>query len=118
MPLSASARALPRNRRHSQLIRVTWGQFTGHFAGGRQRPALAVANELLALSDRLDDQRRRQIGHAGKGASLLHLALFSEARAEFELALVTDSAMEREWTYLYGQSGRVTALAYMSLDRC
>jgi class 3 adenylate cyclase/predicted ATPase len=99
-----------------QLIRVTWGQFTGHFAGGRQRPALAVANELLALSDRLDDQGGRQIGHASVGASLLHLGCLAEARAEFELALATDPAMEREWTYLYGQSGRVTALAYMSLN--
>ena len=99
-----------------QLIRVTWGQFTGHFAGGRQRLALEVANELLVMSDQLDDAGGRQIGHAGKGASLLHLASFSDARAEFELALMADSSLEREGAYLYGQSGRVTALAYLSLD--
>lgn len=99
-----------------QLIRVIWGQFTGHFAGGRQRLALAVANELLALSERLDDAGGRQMGHASVGASLLHLASFAEARAQFKLALATDPALEREWVHLYGQSGRVTALAYMSLD--
>jgi predicted ATPase len=99
-----------------QLIRVTWGQFTGHFAGGRQRPALAVASELLALSERLDDAGGRQMGHASIGVSLLHLASFAEARAQFELALAIDAAREREWTHLYGQSGPVTALAYTSLD--
>ncbi len=99
----------------AQLIRVTWGQFTGHFAGGRQRPALAVANELLALSERLDDAGGRQMGHASVGVSLLHLGSFAEARAQFERALAIDAASEREWTHLYGQSGRVTALAYMSL---
>jgi class 3 adenylate cyclase/predicted ATPase len=98
-----------------QLIRVTWGQFTGHFAGGRQRLALEVANELLALSQRLDDAGGRQMGHASVGASLLHLASFAEASAQFERALATDPAHEREWAHLYGQSGRVTALAYMSL---
>ena len=99
----------------AQLIRVTWGQFTGHFAGGRQRPALAVANELLALSERADDAGGRQMGHASVGVSLLHLASFAEARTQFERALAIDAASEREWTHRYGQSGRVTALAYMSL---
>jgi len=94
---------------------VTWGQFTGHFAGSRQRPALAVAKELLALSERLDDSGGRQMGHASVGVSLLHLASFAEARTQFERALAIDAASEREWTHLYGQSGRVTALAYMSL---
>jgi class 3 adenylate cyclase/predicted ATPase len=100
----------------AQLIRVTWGQFTGHFAGGRQRPALAAANELLALSERLDNTGGRQMGHASIGASLLHLASFAEARTQFELGLAIDAACEREWTHLYGQSGRLTALTYMSLD--
>ena len=99
-----------------QLIRVTWGQFTGHFAGGRQRAALAVANELLALSERLDDAGGRQMGHASVGVCLLHLGSLAEARTQFERALAIDDASEREWTDLYGQSGRVTALAYMSLD--
>jgi predicted ATPase/class 3 adenylate cyclase len=99
-----------------QLIRVTWGQFTGHFAGGRQSLALTVGIELLALSERLDDLGGRQMGHASVGASLLHLASFAKARAQFELALAIDAAREHEWAHLYGQSGRVTALAYMSLD--
>jgi class 3 adenylate cyclase/predicted ATPase len=100
----------------AQLIRVTWGQFTGHFAGGRQRPALLMANELLALSERLDDAGGRQMGHASVGASLLHLASCAKAREQFELALAIDAASERESAHLFGQSGRVTALAYMSLD--
>jgi predicted ATPase len=95
---------------------VTWGQFTGHFAGGRQRPALAVAKELQALSERLGDAGGRQMGYASVGVSLLHLGSFAEARTQFEIALAIDAASEREWTHLYGQSGRVTALAYMSLD--
>ena len=99
-----------------QLVRVTWGQFTGHFAGGRQRPALAVAKELQALSERLGDAGGRQMGYASVGVSLLHLGSFAEARTQFEIALAIDTASEREWTHLYGQSGRVTALAYMSLD--
>jgi class 3 adenylate cyclase/predicted ATPase len=98
-----------------QLTRVTWGQFTGHFAGGRQRLALDVANELLALSERFNDPGGRQIGNASVGSSLLHLASFTAACTKFELALAADSTLEREWTYLYGQSGRVAALAYMSL---
>jgi len=99
-----------------QLMRVTWGLFTGHFAGGRQRQALAMANELLASSQQLDDAGGRRMGHASVGTCLLHLASFAEARAQLELALAVDSAGEREWTHLYGQSGRVTALSYMSLD--
>jgi predicted ATPase len=100
----------------AQLIRVTWGQFTGHFAGGRQRPALVVANELLTLSERLDDAGGRQMGHASVGASLLHLASFAKARQQFELALAIDAASDGESVHLFGQSGRVTALAYISLD--
>jgi len=99
-----------------QLIRVTWGQFTGHFAGGRQRPALVMANELLTLSERLDNAGGRQMGHASTGASLVHLARFAEARTQFELGLAIDATSQPEWTHLYGQSGRLTALAYMSLD--
>ena len=99
-----------------QLVRVTWGQFTGLFAGGRQRAALAVAKELQALSERLGDAGGRQMGYASVGVSLLHLGSLAEARTQFEIALAIDAASEREWTHLYGQSGRVTALAYMSLD--
>jgi predicted ATPase/class 3 adenylate cyclase len=98
-----------------QLVRVGWGQVAGHFAGGRQRLALDAAQELLALSQQLGDAGGRQMGHAGMGASLLHLARFDEARAQFELALATDPAFEREWVHLYGLSGRMTALAYMGL---
>ncbi len=96
-----------------QLVRVGWGQVAGHFAGGRQKLALAAARELLALSEQLGDAGGRQMGHAGMGASLLHLARFDEARAQFELALATDPASEHEWLHLYGLSGRMTALAYM-----
>jgi class 3 adenylate cyclase/predicted ATPase len=99
-----------------QLVRVTWGQFTGLFAGGRQGPALVVANELLAMSDRLGDAGGRQMGHASIAVSQLHLGGLAEARNHFERALTIDGAAEREWTHLYGQSGRVTVLAYMSLD--
>jgi class 3 adenylate cyclase/predicted ATPase len=99
-----------------QLIRVVWGQFTGHFAGGRQRPALAVANELLALSVRFDNDGGQQMGHASTGASLFHLGFFAKARTQFELGLAVDAASERERTHLYGLSGRLFALTYMSLD--
>jgi len=99
-----------------QHTRVTWGLFTGCFAGGRQCQALAMANELLASSQQLDDAGGRQMGHASVGACLLHLASFAEARVQFELALAIDPAAERERSHLYGQSGRVTALSYMSLD--
>jgi len=100
----------------TQLIRVLWGQFTGHFAGGRQRASLAVAEELLALSERLGDAAGRQIGHASAGASLLHLGSFAAARAQFEQALPVDGATQREWAFRFGQSGRVVALSYQSLD--
>jgi len=99
-----------------QLIRVTWGQFTGLFAGGRQRPALAVAKELLAMAERLGDAGGRQMGHVSVGATQLHLGSLVDARTQFERALAIEGASEREWTHLYGQSGRVTTLAYMSLD--
>ena len=56
------------------------------------------------------------MGHASVGASLLHLASFGEARRHFEFALEIDAAQDQEWCHLYGQSGRVTALAYMSLN--
>src|SRR5262249_6680204 len=78
-----------------QLIRVTCGQFRSHFAGGRQRPALAVAHELLALSERLDNDSGRQVGYASIGASLLHLGCFAKARMQLELGLAVDAASER-----------------------
>ena len=99
-----------------QFIRVAWGQFTGHFVGGRQRSALAVAHELLDLSARLDNDGGRQMGHASIGASLVHLGHFTEARSQFELGLAIDATSDRECTHLYGQSGRLVALTYMSLD--
>jgi predicted ATPase len=101
----------------TQLVRVLWGQFTGHFAGGRQRPALAVAEELSALSERLGDAGGRQLGEAGIGACLMHLGLFAKAQPHFERALAIDPAHEREWALRYGQSGRVVALSYWSLNQ-
>jgi len=100
----------------TQLIRVLWGQFSGHFAGGRERASLAVAEELLALAERLDDAGGRQMGHASVGASLLHLGCFVEARAQFDRALAVGGGHQREWAFRYGQSGRVVALSYLSLD--
>jgi class 3 adenylate cyclase/predicted ATPase len=99
-----------------QLIRVLWGQFTGHFAGGRQRASLAVAEELLALSERLSDAGGRQMGHASVGASLLHLGFFAEARAQFERVLTANGGRQREWAFRFGLSGRVVALSYLSQD--
>ena len=99
-----------------QLVRVLWGQFTGDFAGGRERASLAVAEELLRLSERLADAAGRQLGHASVGASLLYLGSFSEARIHFDRALAAESDHERDWAFHYGQSGRVVAHSYLSLD--
>jgi class 3 adenylate cyclase/predicted ATPase len=99
-----------------QLVRVLWGQFTGDFAGGRERASLAVAEELLRLSERLADASGRQLGHASVGASLLYLGSFSEARIHLDGALAAGSDHEREWAFHYGQSGRVVAHSYLSLD--
>jgi predicted ATPase len=65
---------------------------------------------------RLDNDGGRQMGHASIGASLVHLARFTEARSQFELGLAIDARSDRECTHLYGQSGRLVALSYMSLD--
>ena len=99
-----------------QLVRVLWGQFTGDFAGGRERASLAVAEELLRLSERLADAGGRQLGHASVGASLLHLGSFAEARIHFDRALAAGGDHEREWAFHYGQSGRVVAHSYLSPD--
>jgi class 3 adenylate cyclase/predicted ATPase len=99
-----------------QLVRVLWGQFTGDFAGGRERASLAVAEELLRLSERLADAAGRQLGHSSVGASLLYLGSFSEARIHFDRALAAESDHEREWAFHYGQSGKVVAHSYLSLD--
>jgi class 3 adenylate cyclase/predicted ATPase len=99
-----------------QLVRVLWGQFSSHFAGGRQHASLAVAEELVALSERLGDVSGQQIGHASVGASLLHLGSLADARAQFERALAVDDGRQREWAFRYGQSGRVVALSYLSLN--
>ena len=99
-----------------QLVRVLWGQFTGDFAGGRERASLPVAEELLRLSERLADDGGRQLGHASVGASLLHLGSFAEARIHFDRALTAGGDNEREWAFHYGQSGRVVAHSYLSPD--
>jgi class 3 adenylate cyclase/predicted ATPase len=99
-----------------QLVRVLWGQFTGDFAGGRERASLAVAEELLRLSERLADAGGRQLGHASVGASLLYLGSFAEARIHFDRALAAGGDHEREWAFYYGQSGRVVAHSYLSPD--
>ena len=99
-----------------QLMRVAWGQFTSLFAGGKQKLALGAAKDLLDSSKWLDDAAGRLMGHASVGASLVHLAEFAPARAQFEEALKIDATRDQEWAFLYGQSGRITALAYMSLD--
>jgi class 3 adenylate cyclase/predicted ATPase len=99
-----------------QLVRVLWGQFTGDFAGGRERASLAVADELLRLSERLADAGGRQLGHASVGASLLYLGSFAEARIHFDRALAAGGDHEREWAFYYGQSGRVVAHSYLSPD--
>ncbi|HUD87039.1 MAG TPA: adenylate/guanylate cyclase domain-containing protein [Xanthobacteraceae bacterium] len=100
----------------TQLVRVLWGQFTGHFAGGRQRASLAVAKELVALSEQLGDTGGLQIGQASAGASLLHLGFLTEARTQFEHALAVEDERQREWAFRFGQSGRVVALSYLGLD--
>ena len=100
----------------TQLLRVLWGQFTGDFAGGRERASLSFAEELLNLSERLDDAGGRQMGHASIGASLLHLGSFGKARVQFDRALAIGTVHQREWAFRYGQSGPVTADSYLSLD--
>jgi class 3 adenylate cyclase len=82
-----------------QLVRVFWGQFTGDFAGGRERASLAVAEELLRLSERLADAGGRQLGHASVGASLLYLGSFAEARIHFDRSLAAGGDREREWAF-------------------
>ena len=99
-----------------QLLRVLWGQYTGNFAGGRERAALGLAEDLLNLSQELEDDGGRQLGHASVGASLLHLGSLSRARAHFDSALAARRREEREWAFHYGQSGRVVAHSYLSLD--
>lgn len=99
-----------------QLVRVLWGQYTGNFAGGRERAALDLAEELLTLSEELGDDAGRQLGHASVGASLLHLGFLSRARPHFDGALSAAAGSEREWAYRYGQSGKVVAHSYLSLD--
>lgn len=100
----------------SQLLRVLWGQFTGDFAGGRERASLAFAEELLKLSEQLEDPGGRQMGHASVGASLLHLGSFGEARDQLDRALAVGTVHQREWAFRYGQSGPVIAHSYLSLD--
>lgn len=97
-----------------QLVRVLWGQFSSHFAGGRA--SLAVAQELLALSEQLCDVSGRQMGHASVGASLLHLGSFSNARVELDQALAVDQGRQREWAFRYGLAGSVVAASYQSLN--
>jgi class 3 adenylate cyclase/predicted ATPase len=100
----------------TQLLRVLWGQFTGDFASGRERASLTFAEELLKLSERLEDSGGRQMGHASVGASLLHLGSFGEALVQFEHALAIGTVNQREWAFRYGQSGSVVAHSYLSLD--
>jgi predicted ATPase len=98
-----------------QLLPVVWGQFIRHFVGGDQNAARDTAAELVELSERMGDTGGREMGHAGRGCALLHLGALARARAEFAQALELDGSEERELTFLYGQSGRVLALAYLSL---
>ena len=100
----------------TQLLRVLWGQYTADFAGGRERASLTCAEELLKLSERLEDAGGRQMGHASVGASLLHLGSFAEARVQFDRALAIGTVHQREWAFRYGQSGPVVAHSYLSLD--
>lgn len=99
----------------SQLLRVVWGQFIRRFVGGDQNSARDTAEEILRLSERMGDTGGREMGHAGRGCALLHLGALAPARTELMQALEIDGADERERTFLYGQSGRVLALAYLSL---
>lgn len=98
-----------------QLLRVIWGQFTSQFAGGCIPQALSEAQELLRLSERLGDAAGRRIGHAGVGASLLHLGRLPEARGHLEEAIRIHLPNAREAALLYGQCGEVTALSYLGL---
>ncbi|HEX7968487.1 MAG TPA: AAA family ATPase, partial [Stellaceae bacterium] len=100
----------------SQLLPVVWSQFFRRFVGGDQNSARLTAEELLQLSERMGDAGGREMGHAGRGCALLHLGALASARAEFMHALAIDGAGEADRTFLYGQSGRVLALAYLSLD--
>jgi predicted ATPase/class 3 adenylate cyclase len=98
-----------------QLLPVVWGQFIRGFVGGDQGAARDTAGELIRLADRMGDSGGREMGCAGRGCALLHLGELAPARAAFLEALEVDVPDEREQTYLYGQSGRVLALAYLSL---
>jgi predicted ATPase len=100
----------------AQFVRVLWGQFTGHFAGGRQDAALAVARDLLALSQSLGDAAGQQMGQASIGACLSHMGDLGEASASFERALAAGQAREHERSFRYGLSGRVVAMSYQSFN--
>jgi class 3 adenylate cyclase/predicted ATPase len=100
----------------SQLLRAVWGQFTSRFVGGAQKAALTAAEEMLALAERRGDVSGRIMAQASCGSVLLFLGRLRAARAAFEAALAIDAVDEREAAFLYGQSGRVLALAYLGLD--
>lgn len=113
----ARARALcERVGETSQLLRAVWGQFTSRFVGGAQTAALAAAEEMLALAERRGDVSGRIMAQASCGSVLFFLGRLQPARAAFAQALAIEAVDERESTFLYGQSGRVLALAYLALD--
>ena len=98
-----------------QLMRIVWGQFTSRFAGGHLQFALVEAEQLLLLAERCKDVAGLQVGHASAGTTLLHLGRITEAETQLRRALDFEVADQRATAFLYGQSGRVTALAYLGL---
>jgi class 3 adenylate cyclase/predicted ATPase len=97
-----------------QLFRALFGQVATRLVEAKHRSALAIAQEMLSLSERLHNEAGRFMGHVDCGCALSHMGCLAPARDHFERALEIDAARDEEAAFLFIPSGRVTALAFMS----
>jgi class 3 adenylate cyclase/predicted ATPase len=96
-----------------QLYHVLAGIFVHHHVRAEVDSAQAAARELLRLAEEHDDAAGQTMAHRALGDSLLHVGLFSSARAHLErsLSLFGPDALP----IIVGEDIGVAALAFLSL---
>ncbi|MEZ2235127.1 adenylate/guanylate cyclase domain-containing protein [Microcoleus sp.] len=95
-----------------QLFQVLWGQWAFYFfVGTKLQTSREVAEQLLSLSENLQDRDLRLEANYALGSNLFHVARFADAVAKFDAGLsYYDRSSHHSQVAIYGYDKGVACL--------
>jgi serine/threonine protein kinase/predicted ATPase len=100
-----------------QQFGIMLGNWEWHLVRGDLRASIGLADQGMALAERLDDPGMRMEALFMRGATMFYRGQFAEARAGYEKAIAEfdDRERTRFWTGYSGHNAGVTHRSYLAL---